>query len=66
MSPRGASTRTLRTRFSRRLGDVLLARQDLQEPQAEEDDRERDERDAAQHGHPQGHLGRDRRAAFLE
>ena len=34
-----------------RLGDVLLAREHLQEPEAEEDDREQRERDAAEHRH---------------
>ena len=34
-----------------RLRDVLVAAEDLEVPEAEEDDREQDERDAAQHHH---------------
>jgi hypothetical protein len=48
-----------------RLADVVLAREDLQEPQAEEDDREQHEREAAQHRHADGELRRDRRPALL-
>ena len=48
-----------------RLADVVLAGEHLQEPQAEEDDREQHEREAAQDGDADGHLGRDRRAALL-
>ena len=49
-----------------RLGDVVLARQHLQEPQAEEDDREQHEREAAEHGDAHRELRRDRRAALLD
>src|SRR4051812_6569228 len=47
------------------VGDVLVAGQHLQVPQAEEDDREQRERDEAQAGHAQRELRRDRRAAVL-
>ena len=49
-----------------RLRDVVLARQHLQEPQAEEHDREQHEREAAEHGDAHRELRRDRRAAFLD
>ena len=49
-----------------RLGHVVLAREHLQEPQAEEDDREQHEREAAEHGHAHRELRRDRGAALFE
>ncbi len=50
---------------ARSLCEVLVAREHLQEPQAEEHDREQRERDAAEDGDAHGELGRDRRAALL-
>ncbi len=47
------------------LCQVLVARQDLQEPQAEEDDREHRQRDAADDRHPQRELRGQRRTALL-
>ena len=49
-----------------RLGDVVLAGEHLQEPQAEEDDREQHEREAAEHGDAQRELRRDGGAALFE
>jgi hypothetical protein len=49
-----------------RLLQVLVAREHLQVPQAEEDDREEHEGDPAQHGDAQGELRRDRRPALVE
>ena len=49
-----------------RLRHVVLARQHLQEPEAEEDDREQHEGEAAEHGDAHRELRRDRRAAFLD
>ena len=49
-----------------RLADVLLARQDLQEPQPEEDDREQHEREAAEDGDAHRELRRDGGAPFFE
>ena len=65
MSPRGASILILRTRFSRAWVDVVLARQHLQEPEAEEDDREQHEGEAAEHGDAHRELRRDRRDGAL-
>ena len=48
-----------------RLGHVVLAREHLQEPQAEEDDREQHEREAPEHGDPHRELRRDRGAALF-
>jgi hypothetical protein len=45
-----------------RLGQVLVAREHLQVPQAEEDDGEEHERDPAEDGDPQRELRGDRRA----
>ena len=45
--------------------DVLIARQDLQVPEAEEDDPEQDQREAAEHGHAHGELRGDRRPAVV-
>ena len=47
------------------VSDILVARQDLEEPQAEEDDREHRQREAAEDRHPHGELGRQRRTAIL-
>ena len=44
---------------------VLSGDQYLQVPQAEEDDREQDERDPAEDGDPQGQLRRDRQPALF-
>ena len=49
-----------------RLGEVLVAGEDLQVPEPEEDDREERERDPAQEGDPPGELGADRRAAISD
>jgi hypothetical protein len=49
-----------------RLGHVVLAREHLQEPQAEEDDREQHEGEAAKHRDPHGEARRDRGAALFE
>ena len=46
-----------------RLGEVLVAGEDLQVPEPEEDDREQDERDPPEHGDTPGELGADGRAA---
>jgi hypothetical protein len=48
------------------LAHVVVAGQHLQEPQAEEDDREQDERDATEYGDAHRELRRDRRAAILD
>ena len=48
-----------------RLGQVLVAREHLQEPQAEEDDREQRQRDAADDRDPQRELRRQRRPTVL-
>ena len=49
----------------RRLRQVLVARQHLQVPQAEEDDGEHRQRHAREHGHPPRKLRRDRGPAVL-
>ena len=59
--PRGAWMRSSRTRFTFACGEELVARQHLQVPEAEEDDREQRERDAAEDRDAQRELRRDRR-----
>ncbi len=49
-----------------RLADVVVAGQDLEEPEPEEDDREGDEGHAAEHGDAHRELRRDRRPAVLD
>ena len=58
--------RTLRTRLSRAWRDRLLAGEDLQVPEAEEDDPEEHEGDAAEHGDAPRQLGRDRPDALFD
>jgi hypothetical protein len=49
-----------------RLLEVLVAGEHLQVPEAEEDDREQDERDPAEHGDADRQLRRDGRAAVSD
>ena len=53
MAPRGATSLTERRRLSLALRHVLLAAEDLQEPETEEDDAEEDESDADDDRHAQ-------------
>ncbi len=59
--PAGCGDRQFAQRVLGGLLDVLFAGQDLQVPEAEEDDSEHHERNAAQHRHAQAELGGDRR-----